>query len=638
MDVSPVNDRVSDWVAAARIRARRGGFLIADVIVVSLSLYIAYWLRFDGYIPANYLTTMLYSIPLAIGLKIPVFMVLRMYRFSWRHVGVREMLGAILACNIGTAVLAAAFFLLREFDVFASVPRSVLAIDFAFCLIGISGVRLSNRLVALFWGGGSGVGASSGRRALIVGAGDAGTSLARSLLEEERSPYTPVGFLDDDGRKRGLIIHGLRVIGGIRQLRMAAESLGVDAVLIAIPSTAGPFVRETVARAREAGIQDVRVLPPLSQLYSSQAHLRELREVTPEDLLRREPVSIDTTSIEQLVRGRSILITGAAGSIGSELCRQVVRFGAGRLTCLDIDETGLFHLEHDLGRHFPQRAVSYWIGDVRDQRRVREVLSKERPEIVFHAAAYKHVPIMERNPVEAVKTNVLGTHCVVEEACALGVSAFVMISTDKAVDPCSIMGATKRVAELITHACSRRNGARCMAVRFGNVLGSRGSVLPTFEEQIRRGGPVTITDPQMRRYFMVTSEAVLLVLQAAAMGRGGEVFVLDMGEPVSILELARDLIRSYGMEPDQDIPIVFTGARPGERLSEELLTAEEGTESTTHEKVFVARLGSQWDGEDLDSRLGRLRDVAEHGSREEIVNLLRELVPSYKPDPTWDGQ
>jgi len=633
-----MNDRASDWFAAVRVRARRSGFLITDTLVIALSLYVAYLLRFDGHIPENHIMTMLYSVPLAVAMKIPVFTVLRMYRFSWRHVGVREMFGVILACNIGSAVLAAAFLLLREVDLFASVPRSVLAIDFSFCLIGISGVRLSNRLVALIWErGGRGVGSSSAKRALIVGAGDAGTSLARNLLEEEWSTYTPVGFLDDDRSKWGLIIHGVRVIGGRRQLRNAVESLDAEAVLIAIPSTAGAFVSETVAGAREAGIQDVRILPPVSQLYSSQVHAKELREVTPEDLLRRRQVSIQTTAIEQLVQGRSILITGAAGSIGSELCRQVLRFKASKLTCLDNNETGLFYLERDLDRRFPDQAISYCIGDVRDRGRVREVLGEGQPQIVFHAAAYKHVPVMERSPTEAVKTNVFGSWCVVQEACALGVRAFVMISTDKAVDPCSIMGATKRVAELITHSHNGLCETRCMAVRFGNVLGSRGSVLPIFEEQIRNGGPVTITDPEMRRYFMVTSEAVLLVLQAAAMGQGGEVFVLDMGEPVSILELARDLIRSHGLEPDQDIPIVFTGARPGERLSEELLTAEEGTDSTAHEKVFVARLGSQWESKELADGLERLRDAAERGTRTGIVALLQELVPSYNPWPTRDG-
>ena len=330
-------------------------------------------------------------------------------------------------------------------------------------------------------------------------------------------------------------------------------------------------------------------------------------------------------------------MTGAAGSIGSELCRQVLRFGAGHLICFDNDETGMFYLERDLERRFPDRVISYYIGDVRDRSRIRDVFERGRPRTVFHAAAFKHVPLMERSAPEAVKTNVFGTQAVIEESCAQGVDSFVLISTDKAVNPCSIMGATKRVAELITHSNNGSHDTRCMVVRFGNVLGSRGSVLPIFEEQIRSGGPVTITDPEMYRYFMVTSEAVLLVLQAAAMGDGGEVFVLDMGEPVSIFELAKDLIRSHGLEPDQDIPIVFTGWRAGERLREELLTAEEGTDSTTHEKVFVARLGCRWHGSELADGLDRLREAAERGDERRIVATLRETIPSYRPSPTRDG-
>ena len=619
-----------------RIR-RSSWFLASDAIVISASLYLAYWLRFDGAIPEGYLSTMLWSMPLALVLKIPILAAFKMYRFSWRHVGIREMLGAILACTAGSALLASTFMLLRGVPAFESIPRSTLAIDFALCLIGISAVRLSNRLAAVAWPRSSRAGIGSAKRAVIIGAGDAGTSLARSLLEQDVKRYVPVGFLDDDRAKWGLIIHGVRVIGGRDQLLKTVDSLNAKAILIAVPSTGGPFVGDTVARAREAGIDDVRILPPLSQLYGSQAHVKELRKVTPEDLLRREPVSIDTTAIEQLVRGRSILVTGAAGSIGSEMCRQVLRFGVGHLICFDHNETGLFYLERDLEKRFPDRVVSYEIGDIRDRERVHEVVELGRPRTVFHAAAYKHVPMMERSAAEAVKTNVFGTRCVIEEACAHGADSFVLVSTDKAVDPCSVMGVTKRVAELITHAHNSRYPTRCMAVRFGNVLGSRGSVLPIFEEQIESGGPLTITDPKMRRYFMMTSEAVLLVMQAAAMGRGGEVFVLDMGEPVTILELAKDLIRLHGLEPDQDIPIVFTGVRPGERLFEELLTAEEGTDSTTHEKVFVARLGSHWNGTELGGKLERLSEAADRGGSAPIVALLQELVPSYRPSDAQDG-
>jgi len=625
-----VSERLRGWIGTARVRAWRSGFVLADLGVIGLSLYLAYLVRFDGSIPGRYLGTLVLTIPLAIVVKMLPLVVLRAYGFSWRYVGLREVASALLAATIGSAAFAASFYLLRDVQVLGLVPRSVLAIDYAFCVIGVSAVRLAGRLASLARPKERRRGEDAGRRALVVGAGDAGTSLVRSLQEGRPSPYVPVGFLDDDRGKWGLVIHGVRVLGGRAQLRQAAESSKAQAVLIAVPSTAGALVGETVAGAREAGIQDVRILPPLSELYGGAPRAAELREVTPEDVLRRAPVEIDTTEIEELVRGKAVLVTGAAGSIGSELCRQILRFGGAPLICVDCDETGMFHLERDLGRRFPEAAISFEIGDVRDRGRVHDVLGRGRPELVFHAAAYKHVPLMERAPSEAVKTNVFGTRCVIEEARAAGVASFVLISTDKAVNPCSIMGATKRVAELVVHAQNRAGPTRCVAVRFGNVLGSRGSVLPIFEEQIRSGGPVTITDPEMHRYFMVTSEAVQLVLQAATMGQGGEVFVLDMGEPVAILDLARDLIRAHGLRPDADIPIVYSGIRPGERLFEELLTAEEGTDATTHAKVFVARLSSGWEGAELVEGLERLRAAAESGDEAGIVAGLRELLPSFR--------
>ncbi|GAF68757.1 unnamed protein product, partial [marine sediment metagenome] len=353
------------------------------------------------------------------------------------------------------------------------------------------------------------------------------------------------------------------------------------------------MLRETVEQARHAGISDIKIVPRLSELYSGRVTSGELRSVRPEDLLRRDPVRIDATLIERYLEGRTVLVTGAAGSIGSELCRQSLRFGASRLVALDFNETGLFYLERELTRLFGDREVEAVIADVRDAAEMRRILHEASPQVVYHVAAYKHVPLMEAFPAEAVKTNVFGSQNVLTAACEVKCDAFVMISTDKAVNPTSVMGATKRVAEMIVRLQANATGTRCTAVRFGNVLGSRGSVLRTFQEQVEQRCPVTITHPDMKRYFMVTSEAVRLVLQAGVVGESGQVMVLDMGEPVRILDLARDVIRFYGLEPDVDLPIVYTGLRPGEKLFEELLRAEEGTDSTTHEKVFVARLGSR---------------------------------------------
>ena len=399
-----------------------------------------------------------------------------------------------------------------------------------------------------------------------------------------------------------------------------------------MPSASGRVLRETVELARERGVGEVKILPFLSELYSGEVKATDVREVEPEDVLPRDPVKIDTELIKESLSGKRVLVTGASGSIGSEICRQVLRFGAEELLALDIDETGLFNLNRELTRHFSESHVRMIIGDVRDPQRIEDVFSAHHPQVIFHAAAYKHVPLMEQFPGEAVKTNIFGTRTVLEEARRNGVEAFVFISTDKAVNPTSVMGATKRVAETIVRLPDDSSTTRCMAVRFGNVLGSRGSVIPTFVDQIHRGGPVTITHPEMKRYFMLTSEAVLLVLQAGAMGRGGEVFVLDMGDPVMILDLAKDLIRFYGHEPDQDIAIVYTGVRPGEKLYEELLTAEEGTDATTHEKIFVARMNNVLARNDEDTVLQQLWDFAQKGDRSAIIAHLQRLVPTYKAD------
>jgi len=613
----------------ALVNGRRVAFLLVDAMVLALSLYLAFLLRFDGHIPHSYIPMFLWMLLLALGVKIPVLTLFRIYRFSWAHVGMEELYNTIVACGLGSAALAAVIFALRDWSALATVPRSILAVDFAFTLIGIAGARLSKRLVrhALTRTNLR----AQGRRTLIVGAGDAGEQLLKGILQEKRAGYWPVGFVDDDRGKQGMVIHGVRVLGPREKLADFVRAKQAEVVIIAMPSVPSPVIRETVELTRESGVQDIKIIPFFSQLYTGEVRVSEVREVQPEDLLGRAPVSVDVATIRHFLQGKTVLVTGAAGSIGSEICRQALRFGVKQLVAIDIDETGLFNLEKDLARRFPNGTAGIVIGDVRDQKRVAGIFGEYHPQVVFHAAAYKHVPLMEAFPAEAVKTNVFGTRIVVEEACQAGAEAFVMISTDKAVNPTSIMGATKRVAEMVVLDEGQKAETRCMAVRFGNVLGSRGSVIPTFTEQIKRGGPVTVTDPGMERYFMITAEAVLLVLQAGAMGKGGEVFVLDMGQPVKILDLARELIRFHGLEPDKEIPIVFTGIRPGEKLCEELLTAEEGTDATTHDKIFKARLSACVSGDQIDSALICLYEAAEQSKPDEIIATLKELVPVYAP-------
>jgi FlaA1/EpsC-like NDP-sugar epimerase len=608
---------------------RRLLFFLADLGILTLSVICAYLLRFDGRIPAPQLRTMWVVLGLSLAVKLPVFAAFRLYRFSWAHVGVREMSDTVLACVTGSAALSALILVLRQWPPLVGISRSVLGVDFALTLIGVGAVRLAKRVTLLLLHRVRG--RRGGMRTLIIGAGDAGTQLARALREEPPGEYLPVGLVDDDPAKRGLAIHGLRVLGARRLLPVLVERTAATLVIVAMPSASPDVVRETVDMARRAGVREIRIVPSLSQLYTGEVRVSEVRDVRPEDLLRRDPVRIDPAAIVRSVAERTVLVTGAAGSIGSEICHQILRFRVRRLVALDHNETGLFDLDRDLRRRFGDERFDVEIADIRDADRVSRLFATTEPDVVFHAAAYKHVPLMERSPSEAVKTNVFGTKLVLESACRAGASTFVLISTDKAVNPTSVMGETKRVAERIVCGQDTHTSTRCLAVRFGNVLGSRGSVIPTFLEQIQRGGPVTVTHPDMERYFMVTSEAVLLVLQAAAMGKGGEIFVLDMGEPVRIADLARDLIRFHGLEPDDDIPVIYTGMRPGEKLSEELLTAEEGTEATTHRRVQVAKLPLEEDTATLREALHALHQACQKEGPAEIRAALRATLPGGSP-------
>jgi len=611
--------------------SRRVVFVLADAAVLGLSLYLAFLVRFDGHIPFRYISMFLPVLPIAVVVKLSTLAIFRMYRFSWSYVGMDELVQTVLSCAGGSLAFAGMLLALRHWPAATGVPRSILGVDFAFSLLGIAGIRFFKRALSHAFSH-TRSGTQVGKPTLIVGAGDAGVQLVRALKDEKQSPFLPVGFVDDDPSKHGLAIHGVRVLGSRNSLPDLIRQRNVASVVIAMPSAPARVLRETVELARESGVGEVKILPLLSELYSGEIKATDVREVEPEDVLSRDPVKIDTGMITQSLSGKRVLVTGASGSIGSEICRQVLRFGVEELLALDIDETGLFNLNRELMRRFAERHVRVIVGDVRDRKRIRNVFSAYHPQVIFHAAAYKHVPLMEKFPAEAVKTNIFGTRTVLEEARRQSVEAFVFISTDKAVNPTSVMGTTKRVAETIVRSPDGLSSTRCMAVRFGNVLGSRGSVIPTFVDQIHRGGPVTVTHPDMRRYFMLTSEAVLLVLQAGAMGRGGEVFVLDMGKSVLILDLAKELIRFHGYEPDQDMAIVFTGVRPGEKLYEELLTAEEGTDTTTHEKIFIARMNRGLDEKELGSALECLYRAAEDSNKVEIVAALQALVPTYRPE------
>ncbi len=592
-----------------------------DVVIVLSSMMIAYWLRFEFYIPAQYLSGIWCPLLLAVAIKIPVFFAFRIYRFSWRNIGLGELAQTAMACVLGTGILATVELLFRDVQYWGSMPRSILGIDLAICLLAILGVRVSRRLFLHTFSKTR----KLGKRTLVVGAGDAGSELIRALDMDDA--YAVVGLLDDDPEKQGLTIRSVPVTGDCKSLPRAIIRLNAASVLIAMPSASPSVIRETIELARSAGIQDVKIIPQLSELYTGIVTTSVLRDVCPEDVLRRDPVRVDTDGISSYITGRTALVTGAAGSIGTELCRQLLKFGASRLVALDFNETGLFYLESDLNQRFPDRDVRVVVADVRDAEQIERILRNEKPYAVYHAAAYKHVPMMEAFPCEAVKTNVEGTRNVLQAACSSAADAFVLISTDKAVSPTSVMGTSKRIAELMVRD-QESTQTRCMTVRFGNVLGSRGSVLKTFQDQVEARQPITVTHPEMERFFMVTSEAVQLVLQASVIGQSGQVLVLDMGKPVRIVELAEDVIRFYGLEPNVDLPIVFTGMRPGEKLFEELMTAEEGSEATSHKQLTIAHL--ERPTADWLKALSQLAIDARGGDNVAVMHLLRELVPQFQ--------
>jgi FlaA1/EpsC-like NDP-sugar epimerase len=465
-------------------------------------------------------------------------------------------------------------------------------------------------------------------------------------LRQPRSGHEAVGFLDDDPQKRDMRILGLPVLGDRRDLGDIVEQYAIDRVIIAIPSAPGQVIREIADLCEAAGV-GVKIVPVLGELLDGTIDLRQLRDIQVEDLLRRAPVQIDAAAVGDLVRGKRILITGAGGSIGSELCRQIARHNPAELILLGHGENSIFEVHQELlellaapkpggGGTRPQPTITPIIADVRFADRLKALFLEHRPDVVFHAAAHKHVPLMEANPAEAITNNVLGTRNVLDAALAANTPRLVMISTDKAVNPTTIMGASKRVAELLVHRAARQAGRAFVAVRFGNVLGSRGSVLPIFKRQVAAGGPLTVTHPEMTRYFMTIPEAVQLVLQAAVLGRGGEVFVLDMGEPVKIVDLARDVIELSGLQLGRDIAIAFTGLRPGEKLYEELFDPDEHYGRTRHAKIFTADNADRFVPLHLDDAVARLRAAAAAHDRAAIVAELRDLVPGFQPKDTDD--
>jgi len=600
-------------------------FIICDIILISLSVFLAFFLRFEGQIPSRYFLNIEWIIFFSLLITLPIFYFLKLYAFSWTYVSTTELISLVKATGLSFLILTAVFFISRDHPIFSGFPRSTLFITYFFIFILCGGVRFTKRVYLQILQGGK---KEEKERTLIVGAGDAGEQIIRSILSFPNTPYYPIGFIDDNPTKQGIIIHGLKVLGKIDEIPQIVENKGVDGLIIALPSAGPKAIRRAVEMGRRAGLKKIKIIPSITEIIDGEVSLGTLRKVEVEDLLGREPVSLYTKSVEKFIKNKTVLITGAAGSIGSELCRQVAKFRPSQLLLLDQDETGIFNIFNELEDKSPKLKVFSIIADIQDKEKIEQIFNKFKPNIIFHAAAYKHVPLMEEHPDEAVKNNIFGTKIVAEAALRNRVENFIFISTDKSVNPTSVMGATKRVGEMICQVLNKKGPTKFISVRFGNVLNSRGSAIPIFREQIKRGGPVEITHPEMKRYFMLTSEACLLVMEAGAIGQGGEVFVLDMGEPIKILDLAKEMIRLSGFEPDKDIPIVFTGVRPGEKLFEEILTAEEGTIATQNQKIFIAKL-SKVNVDKLNTGLDKLKEFAKIGDKENIVKVLKSLIPSY---------
>jgi FlaA1/EpsC-like NDP-sugar epimerase len=589
--------------------------------IFAVSGITAFLLRFDLSFPRKEVAHLVYALPVWIVVKIIVFRIARLDHGWWRFVSVDDLprlaTGNLLGSFVGT--LAILWLAPRGF------PRSIYVIDLLVCSLLTVGVRLAARIFVEV----SNFHSPDGKkRTLIYGAGEAGMSLLAEIRHNPILPYHVVGFIDDNPRKAELVVHGVEVLGDGERLAATARMHRVDIVLIAIPSASGEQMTRILRRCQEAAVS-YKTVPGLGEIIKANNLSKQIRDVAVEDLLGRNPARLDEREISGKLEGKTILVTGAGGSIGSELCRQIACFRPETIVGYEISENALFHLNLEMKELFPGVLFQPEIGSVQRPERLAEVLERYHPSILYHAAAYKHVPMMEAHMFEALENNVFGTYMTALAAAEYGVEDFVMISTDKAVRPTSIMGVTKRLAELAVNSL-QNGGTRFVSVRFGNVLGSNGSVIPLFKKQIAAGGPVTVTHPDMQRYFMTIPEASQLVLQTSAMGEGGEIFVLDMGEPVKIVDLARNLILLSGLRPDEDIRIEFTGIRPGEKLYEELQRFEESTLPTRHEKINIFAGPSLAYGE-MTGPLETLRQICAVRDVTQLILQLKEIVPEYNP-------
>ncbi|MHB8770708.1 MAG: polysaccharide biosynthesis protein [Syntrophales bacterium] len=614
--------------------------LLADAVLFAGALVLAYLFRFEFSLDAFFARQLRAICVPVLLVKLCTFFLFGLYQGMWRYTSTRDFWRLLQASATSTLLIMAFIFVFYRFA--GGYSRAVFLIDGGLTFLFTGGLRMVIRTFFARYdrtGQPLALPPAQRKRILIVGAGAAGEKILREIIENDHLSYRVAGFVDDDPKKHGRSIHGIRVLGPLSELARIAIDHQAEEVLIAVPSATGDQIRRIVAVCKACRIA-YKTLPGIGEIIDGRVSIKTLRDVNYEDLLGRAPVQLDMGEIQGYLDGKTVLVTGCGGSIGAELCRQIVRFRPRMLILVDAGEANLFHIEMELHAELGADRCRAVLGHVQDEQLMESVFQRYRPQVVFHAAAYKHVPMLEKNPWEAVSNNVIGSRVIMGMACRYEAERFVLVSTDKAVRPTNVMGASKRVTELLLHTFPDA-ATRLMAVRFGNVVGSSGSVIPVFRNQIEQGGPVTVTHPEVRRFFMTIPEAAQLILQAGGMGQGGEIFILEMGTPVKIVDMARDLIRLSGREPDRDVKITFTGLRDGEKLYEELITVGEGIVATKHEKIMVLRTDSLpgsaasggTPGLPLETHLAQLCAAADRFDAAAIRQKLREIVPEYTPQP-----
>jgi len=601
-------------------RLRKPIMVFVDLILISLSIYLAFMIRFDWQITELILKDIIFFMAWACVIRVILFIFFGFYQWSFRFASVSEMLNLFRVITIGSlSLIAVAFFTHQS----GEMGRSILLIDYLICFFLIGASRFLPRVFVKFRRNQK----RGLKKILILGAGSAGVMICREMLTANKRIYNPVGFIDDNPTKMHSKMHGIKVLGNTEQIEEIIKNYNVEEIIIAMPSANGKTIRGIISKCEKAEVK-IKIIPGLHKILTGEVSVKRIRDVRVDDLLGREVIKINSKDLIAYIREKTILITGAGGSIGSELCRQIAKIDPKLLILYDYNENDTYFMELELKRKYPYIKIKVVIGDIKDIALLKYTFSQYKPKVVFHSAAHKHVPLMEENPIAAVRNNIIGTRNLIYAAEHYKVESFIMISTDKAVNPTNIMGASKRIAEQIIQAKAKTARTKFIAVRFGNVIGSNGSVIPIFMRQIQSGGPVTVTHPEVKRFFMTASEAVQLVLQAGAIGKSGEILILDMGEQIKIIDLAKNLIALSGFELDEDIKIKFIGLRQGEKMKEEMLLDTEHDKATKHDKIYIAQ-PNDFSLKKLHRDIKELEKLANVMSNAKVVEKIIEMVPNY---------